>query len=276
MTTLRETQQLLWALITAPEGVAKALAADADSGGAQQALLARTVRGDERLSAAERLDIYANMYFYRLLDVLRADFPALVKLVGDAAFHNLTTDYLLRHFPTHYSLRYAGAQLPGFVAAHALALERPYLGDLATFEWALVDAFDAPDAPCLTRAELGGFSPDRWPALRLRLHPAARLCTFRWPVHEVRQRVDAGEPAPVLEDLHTSLCIWRQGFRVRYRQLPPFEWAALQLLASGATFAAACAAADEACDDGTAAQRLAGALAAWVDDGLLGGLDKPR
>lgn len=273
MARLSETQQLLTALITAPEGVVKALADDARRGGVQRALLVRTVRGDERLSVEERLDIYANMYFYRLLDVLRGDFPALVGLLGDAAFHNLVTDYLLKHFPTHYSLRYAGAQMAAFVPTHALAAERPYLGDVATFEWALVDAFDAPDAACLTRDALGRVPAHRWSELKLRLHPSAQLFAFGWAVHEARRQVDAGETPAVPRQSSSLVCVWRKGFRVRYRSLPPFEWAALRLLASGSTFGAACAAAADACEDDNAAERLASTLASWVDDGVLGPLD---
>jgi hypothetical protein len=43
-------------------------------------VLEALVDGDERLSAVERVDIYADAYFYRLLDCLAEDFPAT--LVG--------------------------------------------------------------------------------------------------------------------------------------------------------------------------------------------------
>jgi hypothetical protein len=74
VTTLTETQRLLWQLITAPEGVAAALAADGARGGSLRAHLVRTVRGDRGLEAVQRLDIYANMYFFRILDVLKEDY----------------------------------------------------------------------------------------------------------------------------------------------------------------------------------------------------------
>src|ERR1041385_2998778 len=104
MSPLNDTQQLLWHLITAPEGVRPAL----ETSDGLRSDLARTVRGDERLDAAGRLDVYANMYFFRLLDALKEDFPAVLRVIGETPFHNLVTDYLLVHFPTHPSLRYAG------------------------------------------------------------------------------------------------------------------------------------------------------------------------
>ena len=70
---LNWVESLLYRLITAPSGVAEGLAQEKSlaHGG-----LARVIAGDDRLSAEERVDIYANMYFYRILDVLKEDFPA--------------------------------------------------------------------------------------------------------------------------------------------------------------------------------------------------------
>src|SRR4029077_19404566 len=92
--------------------------------------------GDERASAIERLDVYANMYFFRILDALRGDYPKVLAVVGDDAFHNLATDYLQAHPSRHPSLRFVGAALPAFLRGHALAGPRPWLPGLAPLEWA--------------------------------------------------------------------------------------------------------------------------------------------
>src|SRR5579875_481000 len=62
---LKRLQILLYRAIT-----------EGPDGGLGQDFLLRMIRGDERLSASERIAIYANAYFYRLLDCLRDDFPA--------------------------------------------------------------------------------------------------------------------------------------------------------------------------------------------------------
>src|SRR5262245_26528792 len=128
MAALSETQQLLWSLITAPEGVAKALGS-VDRGAAWAMALGQTVRSDDRMTAVERLDVYANMYFFRLLDVLKADYPAVLAVTGEAGFHNLVTDYLLVHFPCHPSLRYAGSKLAEFLTDHCQTNDHPFLPD---------------------------------------------------------------------------------------------------------------------------------------------------
>src|SRR5689334_16140542 len=104
---LKATQSLLLKLITAPEGVEKALQ--------ESPKTVLPIKGDNRLASVERLDIYANMYFYRIRDALKEDFPAVLKILGEMGFHNLITEYLLKYPSTHYSLRYVGRHLPRFL-----------------------------------------------------------------------------------------------------------------------------------------------------------------
>jgi Putative DNA-binding domain len=269
MPTLNDAQRILWQLIAAPEGVGATLAGDADRGGTLRAALSRTVRGDARLDAVARLDIYANMYFFRVLDVLKEHYAATYALLGDVAFHNLITDYLLRHPPTHFSIREAGRHLPELLAAHEVRATHPCAADLARFERALNDAFDAADAPAMTAAALAGVAAGAWPSLRLELHPTVRLLDCGWPVHVVRAGVERGEPPADPQPERAWLCVWRQDLVVFHRPLEQVEFVALRAVQRGASFAAVCATADELLPDGEAPQRVAAALAGWLSNGWL-------
>jgi len=271
MPTLSETQRLLWSLITAPEGVPRALA-EPDRGPALARALERTVRSGERLSAVERLDVYANMYFFRLLDVIKHDYPAVLAVAGEQNFHNLVTDYLLVHVPSHPSLRYAGAHLAPFIRTHPLRDVFPALFDLARLEWALVDAFDVEDAPVLTAGDLAVFAPERWGALRFRFHPSVQMLDCDWEVHALRQHVDRDEAVGTAAPGRTTLCVWRGDWRVYYRALAELEGRVLRLLLRGADCAAACALAAESVGDDPAAAAVASNLATWLRDGMLSGV----
>ena len=172
---LSRTESLFWDLITAPEGVLPGLEALVRDGRATPAALDEMIAGDERLPASERLDIYANMYFFRLLDCLREDFPRLAAALGEDRFHNLATDYLLAHPSEHPSLRYLGRRLPEFLAGHALAMDSACLADLARLEWTRADLFDAADARTLTRDDLARPAQESAGDLPLRAVPAFRL-----------------------------------------------------------------------------------------------------
>ena len=283
--TLRDVQALLYELITAPAGVARGLAAR----GLAPAALEAVVIGDDRLSATARLDIYANMYFFRILDVLRDELPRVRAAVGDDAFHDLITDYLLAIRPAHPSLREVGARLPDYLAQHPLGLERPWLAPLARLERTHRELFDGPDAEALTVEAVRALGADAFAGLEVALVPCHAILAHTYALDPVWEPLGAGRavtPAPSPE----VLVVWRQGLAVRHRVAADVpERAMLAALADGPkTLGSLCEAfvaavppgPDEAGQpvpgggdrDAALASLAAGAfqvLARWIDDGLL-------
>jgi len=235
---LRGVEELLWKLITAPEGVVRGAAELHREGALESEDLSFLVPPNDRLGSAEQLDIYADMYFHRLRDCLAEDFPVLVARLGSARFHNLVTDYLLAHPSTHFSLRELGRALPGFLDSHALEREFPALADLARLEWARIDVFDDADAPPLSREavlELGASEPER---SGLGLIPAARLLRLDASVLPLWKRLDAGESEEAASAAGprgetSAVRVWRKGFAIYHRSMQPDEERCLEALASG-------------------------------------------
>jgi hypothetical protein len=213
--TLAETQTTLWQLITAPENITEAPS---------------FVEGDEELPAVERVNIYANMYFFRIRDALKEDFPSIVEALGEDGFHNLIAEYLQVYPPTHYSLRNAGRHLAEFISDEKLS-------ELARFEWALIEAFDAADAPLLTEDDLKKVPAEDWPGLVLKLHPSVQL---------------------VAHDHHI---VWRQGLEVVHRVADEAEWRLLVQIHSGCEFAALC--------EEVSSETILSYLQTWISQGLL-------
>ena len=109
--------------------------------------LEQIVRSASARSAVERLDIYANMYFFRILDVLRDDCsPSCAPLVGDGAVsqpgHRLSAGAIRR------AIRRCATSARGCrrSSPRTRSPERPWLAELARLEWARHDVFDAGDA----------------------------------------------------------------------------------------------------------------------------------
>ena len=278
---LRSVQSLFWRLLCAPEGVRQGAAELQRAGEIESQDLSFLVRPDARLGAVERLDIYADMYFYRLRDCLAEDFPKLAAWIGDARFHNLATDYLLAHPSTHFSLRQLGSSLPGFLRTHPLEREFPALADLASLEWARVDVFDDADAAPLSKQELleaGGSAPEKFAVAMI---PSARLLRVDAAVLPLWSRLDGADAAEEdgdrMRSARTENCaarVWRKGFAVLHRSLPADEEHCLRALAAGAaTLAQLAELLLEQQPSGTppehAAQRLALLLDLWASDELL-------
>ena len=266
MRTLEQTQQLFWKLITAPEGVAPGLAALSPS---ERAAANALVRDDARLSAVERFDIYADMYFYRIRDCLKEDFAAVCAVIGEAAFHNLITDYLLVHPSSHFSLRYVGRHLPAFVSTHPLGAQWPYLADLARLEWTILEAFDAADAQPLDAEALAAVPQERWPDLRFTLTPSLCLLDVDWPVHEIWRQTQVGETPAEPQPAATCLRVWRPEWRVFHRQMDPAEAAALRAVQQETAFAEVCEQIAAFVSDVQSAERAVALLGQWLTDGLL-------
>jgi hypothetical protein len=259
-------QELLYDLITAPTGVAAGLAAR----GLPADALDRLIAGDSRMGAAARLDIYANMYFFRILDVLREEFPRLAAALGGDAFHDLITDYLLHHRPAHPSLREVGARLPVFLRSHARAVERPWLTEMAALERAHRELFDAADADPLAMEALRALTPEAFSTLRVRLIPAQRVLSHAFAVSRSWDAAPAIEPPLQAE----TLLVWRRGVTVHHRVVSASEAAMLQRAASPITLADLCQGFADGRDASPAedAALVAEAfqlLARWVDDALL-------
>jgi len=255
---LNELQARFYQLVTAPEGVARTLAARGESASAVLAL----VRGDGTLSAVERLDIYANMYFFRLLDVLRDDYAKVAAAVGQSAFHDLVTDYLVACPPSHPSIAQAGARLPGFLAGHPLSRERPWLAALAALERTHTDLFDGPDGTPLAMDQLRTLAPEALMALVLRPIPCHRLLAHDFGLAEVWERPEQA-PAQASE----TLLVWRPDVEVYHRPLEEEERALFARLDGKTSLQALCEAMPGAVDE--VARSLFNVLGRWVNDGLV-------
>jgi hypothetical protein len=232
--TLAGVQRQFYELVTAPEGVAKGL----EDLGLREGDLARMVASDARLSAVGRLDVYANMYFFRLRDVLRDDYPKLVAALGDDEFHNLVVDYLLACPPTYFSIRNAGEKLPGFLPRHRLSVEAPWLGDLAGLERQRTDVFDAADAPLLDADHLSALPPEAFEHLRVKLIPAHRILEVRFPVHDLWRALEQGRGPIDLVPEPQALIVWRREPLVFQRPLTALEVEVRPLLEAGTSLAA--------------------------------------
>lgn len=263
---LKEIQAMLSRLIVAPEGVETALASEADlpRGG-----LDGLIAGDERLSAVDRVGIYANMYFYRLLDALKEDFPVTANAIGDSEFHNLITGYLVEYPPSDPSINQASRHLAEFARRPELAARWPFLSDLVRVERAIVEVFLGQDAQPLGADELRAVPHEEWALIPMRSHPSLQILECEWRIDETMRAFEAGNaPAPPRPE-SASILVWRTNCEVDYRALQAPERAAFEVLRDGAEFSLVCEAIAAHTGEADAPIAISGMLSRWLSDGLL-------
>jgi hypothetical protein len=233
--------------------------------------LVRAVEERGPLGSTDRLDIYAQMYWARLHDVLCEDFPGVATILGAERFGVVVCAYLARNPSTHPSVRHVGRGFAEFLAG-ALEIDGlPFLADLARLEWARLAVFDAPDAQPLRVEDLRAVAPPEWPGLTFRLVPAVQLLRSAWPVHELWTAAEESEAPEHVRPAATSIRVWRDGFMVYQASMDAREQLALARLVRGEPFASVCAALEALMSPEEAAREAAQLLLRWIEDGILAG-----
>lgn len=238
-------------------------------GAAAPALAAR-----DASDAQVRARVYAEAYRLRLIEVLGRDYPVLQAVLGASAFAALGRDYLAAHPSDRPSLRDFGRHLPRWLRrAPGLApARRAELAELAAFEWAQGEVFDAADADVALLADLADIEPARWAALPLRLRPSTRLLRLRGNA-PAQVLAHAQQQQPLLAPQRAAAArlwlLWRRGREVHWRALDDDEAAVLPALRGGCRFGALCEGLAGVTAQADVALRAASLLKRWLDDELL-------
>jgi hypothetical protein len=235
-----------------------------------RAIEARVI-GSERVPIEIRLGIYAGAYGSRLVDALRSNYPALAELLGEDDFQALGSRYVGSHDSAHFSIRYYGEALAEFLATDAAYAEVPLLAELARWEWALTEVFDAADAEPVGPQTLATLAPDDWAALRFLCHPSVRRLALSWNAPQLWKSLTAGGERPALQVLAEPLewLVWRRDLQTWFRSLEPTEARAFDALRSGRSFGELCELLAEAQGAAAAPATAATLLNGWLTGGLL-------
>lgn len=222
-------------VVRAPGSLDEALTEHAPLGGDRpvEQLLTRSSRATEK----QRLAVYRHAYFARLEECLDDDFPAVRAGLGDDEFGRLAREYAVHHPSRSFTLNVFGARFPSFLRERDLA----FWSELATLEWALVEAVHS-KAPVSTLADdLGRLGADGIAGARLTLNAECSLLDARYPVNRVLQAFfsDGTPPTPPGEESPSSVLVLRQNYKLWRLDLDPRQRTLLGRLRDGTPLGAA-------------------------------------
>jgi hypothetical protein len=184
-----------------------------------------------KLKPVERLELYHRQYWYRLLDSIAEDFPALRLLLGERRFWRLIEAYLAATPSRSYTLRHLGGKLSAFLKKNPkLAGAHPlHAVELAELEYAVCENFEAAERAPVAAAQLA--------TTKLALQPHLRLFQFRTPADELWRcqvlekpiaRALLRKPAPGRANLPVRhVAVFRLHFGTRVERLDPRAFALL-------------------------------------------------
>jgi len=229
------------------------------------------IRDSIRVPAVTRLGIYAKAYRARLSEGLESNFPVLARLLGAGEFERLAHRYIEQHESGHRSIRWYGHQLADFLRMDVNYRAAPLLAELAMFEWAMTEAFDAADADVMTPANLSARPPDEWVDLRLNAHPSLRRVDLLWNAPQIWTAIQEGVDAPTAQCESVPRCwvLWRQGLQIFFRSLDPTEAGAIDTLFDQRTFGELCLELCEQLGEAQTPGRAASLIRGWVEAGMI-------
>jgi hypothetical protein len=196
------------------------------------------------LAARERIGIYHEMYLLRMAEALESDYPALAHFFGETRWPALVRDYLRAHPSRSYTLNVLGRSLADWLGAAPGVPRRGFCRDLARLEWAVTEAFDAPETPRLGTTELEAVPPEGWDALRLVPSAALRLVELGWNANQwLDSTKDDQHDHPKPRRREAWVAVFRQSYAVYRRELSRPAFRLLSDLASGLPVGQALAAA---------------------------------
>lgn len=266
---LHSLQKWMQAVVTHPLGIEAGINSDA-----AQAVAAVSVEDIESvigrsnsLGSVERLAVYGNAYFARLLECLGQEFPAVKQVLGEDAFNSIGLQYLQACPSRSYTLNELGRSFPDFLREtrpkDVPAPDWPdLLIDLATLERTYSEVFDGVgieplDAPAadssawskllalgfvpLIPSELAAIAAHDMGAIQLQAAPCLRLLKLDFPAHEFISALRRSETTDIAPPhaQSTLLVVSRRDFIVRRSVVSEFEFAVLQALLSGQSLSAA-------------------------------------
>ena len=244
---LNVVQRWMQAVITNPDGIVDGVASDA----AQQeiALDAATLESfilpSKRCSSIERLSVYGNAYFARLIECLAGEFPALEHALGEQLFADFALTYLQDFPSTSYTLGNLANHFVDFLVNSRPPRdeeEEPqwpdFLIDLSRIESIYSVVFDGPgeeNLELISATDLKQIPADKWGEIRFNFVESFRLEVFDFPVHEYVTGVRKEESPEVPSPQKTRLGISRRDYVVRRQSLSQRQFELLTALVEGAT-----------------------------------------
>lgn len=198
--------------------------------------LASQVRTGSRMDSQDRLSVYRNGYFIRLEKALAHDFPATRQAIGEDRFARAAGKYVLNNPSRSPTLRELGRSFASWLRKK----EGSELGDLADIEWALMEAFDGPDADPVGPNVMTDFSSEDWPYLRVVCSPTLTLLSCTSNAHEFWKSVKHGGSTELTSALTTYLAIWRSAKGPTFHVISCHTYLAMKTLQAVPELAGAC------------------------------------
>jgi hypothetical protein len=242
----------------------------------------RYIAPSPTLRPHQRIQIYNQQYWWRLLNAMQENFPLVTRLFGYQAFNEeIAIPYLLAYPPNHWSLGVLGDRLSKWAKEHYHAPDYRLVRNAIELDWAFTASFIAAHYEPLNFSILSTVSEEELLDLTLYLQP--HLYLFHWNCdlfafreEFIKKDVDywTENDFPSLpKDKTYRFVLFRSSTdnQLYWREASAGEFYLLQMFQKGSTINQACEFIEtqepEVCEE--ALQNLHGWMQSWTARGWL-------
>lgn len=218
-TSLRGTEEWLVGAVMAPE---------------EPADVEAYVTPSAKQTPRDRLHVYRHAYVARLIECLEDDYPVVFHALGRARSEELCREYIQEYPSRSFSLNVFGRSMPAFLRRKGEA----FASDLATLEWAIVEAIHAAESTKMAPDALAKIAPSEWGEVALVASPSLTLHVFEHPVnayYQAFQRDESPVVSAYLDGGPERIAVYRRDMRIWRMTLSPGQYALLSPLVRGAS-----------------------------------------
>lgn len=147
------------------------------------------------LKPHQRMQIYNQQYWWRLLDALQTNFPLVTRLFGPTDFNQkIAIPFMVKYPPDHWSLTLFGEKLPGWIDKYYHASDKKLVYDAALLDQIFASSFLGKQNPLLDLETLSKNDPEALLNLPFYLQPHLFLVQFDYDLPFLREEMLKEEP----------------------------------------------------------------------------------
>lgn len=231
------------------------------------------------LQPHQRIELYNQQYWWRLLTIMHDNFPFLTRLFGYVAFNEIISVPFICHYrPDHWALARLGERLPKFLKEHYKEKDKRLIHDAATLDLAYMRVFTSKHRPSL---DVKSLQNDPKGVLSRKLYLQGHVVLLTYPYHLLNLR-DAlmkekdgnywlDNPLPELEKgRHFHFVLQRSPYgRSQWRELTSLQYNLLKKFKTGTSVSAICEWLES--QQGDEAEEALTHIHLWFQEWMLGG-----
>lgn len=237
---LDRIERWMHSVVTHPDGAKAGTKANSTQNNEQALKLEQTVLPSDELTSLDRISIYANMYFWRLNEVISNEYPTVSHVLGEELFNKVVKNYVTHHPSTYYNLNRLSIKFPLYLLTEAKDIpHQEFVAAVATVERAMEDMFDERHVERIPIETLQRIPDEKWADIRLQFNPALCLLELDYPVNTYMTAVREDRHMDIPQPEKTFVVVYRCNYRVWRVDLDQDRYLLLSRLKDGETLGAA-------------------------------------